>query len=62
MPRKWDALRDWLDESDFGDLFDAAQDFREDNADFIAALSAAQSRFGFTRDETAALLAECVAD
>ena len=59
---KWAALRDWLDESDFGDLFDAAQDFREDHPAFVAALSAAQERFGFTRDEIAALLAECVAD
>ena len=37
---KWDAVRDWLNEFDFGDLFDAATEFREDNADFIAALSA----------------------
>ena len=59
---KWAAIRDWLNETEYGDLFDAATEFREDNADFIAALSAAQSRFGFTRDETAALLAECVAD
>ena len=43
-----------------GNLFDAATEFREDNADFIAALSAAQSRFGFTRDESAALLASLV--
>ena len=59
---KWAAIRDWLNETDYGDLFDAAQDFREDNADFIAALSTAQGRFGFTDEETAALLAECVAD
>jgi len=59
---KWAALRDWLDESDFGDLFDAAQDFREDHPAFVAALSAAQERFGFATDEIAALLAECVAD
>jgi len=59
---KWAALRDWLNETGYGDLFDAAQDFREDHPDFIAALSAAQERFGMTRDEIAALLAECVAD
>ena len=59
---KWDAVRDWLDETDFGDLFDAAQDFREDHPAFVAALSVAQERFGFTRDESAALLAECIAD
>ena len=59
---KWAALRDWLNETGYGDLFDAAQDFREDHPDFIAALSAAQERFGITADETAALLAECVAD
>ena len=58
----WSAFRDWLIETDLYDLFNAATEFREDNADFIAALSAAQSRFGFTRDESAALLAECVAD
>ena len=59
---KWAAIRDWLNETEYGDLFDAAQDFREDNADLIAALSAAQGRFGFTDEETAVLLAECVAD
>ena len=59
---KWAALRDWLDETEYGDLFDAAQVFREDNADFVAALSVAQERFGFTADETDALLSECVAD
>ena len=59
---KWAALRDWLDETEYGDLFDAAQDFREDHPDFIAALSAAQERLGITRDEIAALLSECVAD
>lgn len=59
---KWAALRDWLNETGYGDLFDAAQDFREDHPDFIAALSAAQERFGITRYEIAALLSECVAD
>ena len=59
---KWAAIRDWLDETEYGDLFDAAQDFREDHPAFIAALSAAQERFGFTADEIAALLAECIAD
>lgn len=59
---KWAALRDWLDETEYCDLFDAVQDFREDHPAFIAALSAAQERFGFTRDEIAALLAECIAD
>ena len=59
---KWAALRDWLNETGYGDLFDAAQDFREDHPDFIAALSASQERFGITRDEIAALLSECVAD
>lgn len=59
---KWAALRDWLNETGYGDLFDAAQDFREDHPDFIAALSAAQERFGITRDEIATLLSECVAD
>ena len=59
---KWAALRDWLNETGYGDLFDAAQDFREDHPDFIAVLSDAQERFGITRDEIAALLAECIAD
>ena len=59
---KWAAIRDWLNETEYGDLFDAAQDFREDHPAFIAALSAAQSRFRFAADEIAALLAECVAD
>ena len=58
----WPAVRDWLDASGYYDLFVAAQDFREDHPYFIAALSAAQERFGITRDEIAALLSECVAD
>ena len=59
---KWAALRDWLDESDFGDLFDAAQDFREDHPQFAAALTAARTRFSLPDSEIAALLSECVAD
>ena len=58
----WPAVRDWLDAAGYYDLFVAAQDIREDHPDFIAALSAAQERFGITRDEIAALLSECVAD
>lgn len=59
---KWAALRDWLDETEYGDLFDAAQDFREDHPAFIAVFSAAQSRFGFTDNQIAAVLAASVAD
>ena len=52
---KWAAIRDWLNETEYGDLFDAATEFREYNADFIAALSAVQSRLGFTHDKSASL-------
>ena len=54
------AVRDWLDTSGYYDIFVAAQDFREDHPQFAAALTAAQSRFGLTDSETAAILAECV--
>ena len=56
----WPAVRDWLDASGFYDIFLAAQDFREDHPQFAAALAAAQSRFGLTDAETAAILAESV--
>ena len=58
----WPTVSDWLDASSYYDLFVAAQDRREDHPDFSAGLSAAQERFGITRDEIAALLSECVAD
>lgn len=56
----WPAVRDWLDTSGYYDIFVAAQDFREDHPQFAAALTAAQSRFGLTDSETAAILAESV--
>ena len=56
----WTAVRDWLDASGYYDIFLAAQDFREDHPQFAAALTAAQSRFGLTDAETAAILAESV--
>lgn len=56
----WPAVRDWLDASGYYDIFLAAQDFREDHPQFAAALTAAQSRFGLTDAETAAILAESV--
>ena len=48
------------DASGYYDIFLAAQDFREDHPQFAAALTAAQSRFGLTDAETAAILAESV--
>ena len=57
----WSAFRDWFTETDFYDLFLAANDFREDHPQFAAALSAAQSRFHLTPSETAAILAESAA-
>ena len=59
---KWAALRDWLNETGYGDLFDAAQDFREDHPQFAAALTAARTRFSLPDSEIAALLAESAAD
>ena len=56
----WSAVRDWLDASGYYDIFLAAQDFREDHPQFAAALDAAQTRFGLTAAETAAILAESV--
>ena len=59
---KWAALRDWLNETGYGDLFDAAQDFREDHPQFAAALTAARTRFSLTESEITAILAESAAD
>ena len=56
----WSAVRDWLDASGYYDIFVAAQDFREDHPQFAAALAAAQTRFGLTAAETAAILEEAV--
>ena len=57
----WAAFRDWLTETDLYDLFLAANDFREDHPQFAAALSAAQTRFHLSAEETAAILAESAA-
>ena len=59
---KWAALRDWLNETGYGDLFDAAQDFREDHPQFAAALAAARTRFSLPESEIAAILSESAAD
>ena len=56
----WPAVRDWLDTSGYYDIFLAAQDFREDHPQFAAALTAAQTRFGLSDADTAAILAESV--
>ena len=57
----WPAVKDWLEETGYGDFFIAAQNIREDHPAFKLALAAAQSRFGFTDDQIAAVLAESVA-
>ena len=58
----WAAIRDWLDETGYYDLFVAAQDFREDHPQFAAALAAARTRFSLPDSEIAALLAESAVD
>ena len=58
----WPAVRDWLDASGYYDIFLAAQDFREDHPQFAAALTAAQTRFGLTAAETAAILDSSVSE
>ena len=57
----WSAFRDWLVETDLYDLFLAAQDFRSDHPQFTATLTAAQTRFHLSAEETAAILAESAA-
>ena len=54
----WPAIRDWLDETGYYDLFAAAQDFREDHPQFAAALAAIRTRFSLTPDQITAVLAE----
>ena len=58
----WAAIRDWLEETGYYDLFAAAQDIREDHPQFAAALAAARTRFSLTPDQIAAILAASVAD
>ena len=57
-PRLWPAIRDWLEETGYYDLFAAAQDIREDHPQFAAALAAIRTRFSLTPDQIAAVLAE----
>ena len=57
----WPAVRDWLDTSGYYDIFLAAQDFREDHPQFATALATAQSRFGLSDANVAAILAEALA-
>ena len=54
----WPAIRDWLEETGYYDLFAAAQDIREDHPQFAAALAAIRTRFSLTPDQIAAVLAE----
>ena len=54
----WSAIRDWLEETGYYDLFAAAQDIREDHPQFAAALAAIRTRFSLTPDQIAAVLAE----
>ena len=54
----WAAIRDWLEETGYYDLFAAAQDIREDHPQFAAALSAIRTRFSLTPDQIAAVLVE----
>ena len=55
----WAAVKDWLVESDYYDLFIAAQCFREDYPAFAEGLAAAKSRFGWDDTAVEALLAKC---
>ena len=50
----WPAIRDWFDETGWGDFFIAAQTIREDHPVFKAALVESKSRFNFTDDLIAA--------
>ena len=58
----WAAIRDWLDETGYYDLFAAAQDISEDHPQFAAALTAARTRFSLPESEIAAILSESAAD
>ena len=58
----WPAIRDWLEETGYYDLFAAAQDIREDHPQFAAALAAIRTRFSLTPDQLAAILSESAAD
>ena len=58
----WPAIRDWLEETGYYDLFAAAQDIREDHPQFAAAIAAIRTRFSLTPDQIAAVLAASVAD
>ena len=57
----WQQVRDWLIETDLYDLFLAARSFRSDHPQFTATLTAAQTRFHLSAEETAAILAESAA-
>ena len=58
----WPAVRDWLDETGWGDFLIAAQNIREDHPAFKAALAESKSRFGFTDDQIAAVLTASISD
>ena len=56
----WAAVKDWLVESDYYDLFIAAQCFCADYPAFAEGLAAAKSRFGWDDAAVEALLAKCM--
>ncbi len=58
----WQAVKDWLDETGYGDFFIAAQNIREDHPAFKLALAAARTRFSLPESEIAAILSSSVTD
>mgnify|MGYP000379104949 CR=1 FL=1 len=59
---KWVLVRTWIAEKGYFDLYLAAQNFREDNPDFIAALAELKEYAGMTDAEIDAVLEQCIWD
>lgn len=58
----WEQVKAWIIAADLYDVYLAAQDFREDDADFVAGKKAIKDQLGWTDEKVESILAECVLD
>ena len=58
----WPQVKAWLEANDLWDAFMIANDFRDDDPNFRQGVSELKAVVGWTNEQIAALLAQCLAD
>lgn len=58
----WPQVKSWLEANDLWDAFMIANDFRDDDPNFKLGVSELKNVVGWTDEQIAALLAQCLAD